>query len=130
MPVRLVDLRGFLCDKMRDIKTEISRRDREEETVGPVEHAAVTGDKIGEIFDTDHALDQRFFIPRKVDGFDSIIALGKLISVADLLGDDLGKEIFFGERRFYQFDHLLFGKTFVQRIDRLKRVFERLIVIQ
>ena len=44
---------------MRDIETEISRRDREKQTVGPIEHTAVTGDEIGEILDADHAFDQR-----------------------------------------------------------------------
>ena len=74
--------------------------------------------------------DQSFFVSRKMDGFDGKIALGKLISVAYLLCDDFRKKVFFGERRFYQSDHLLFGKTFVQRIDRLKRVLQRLIILQ
>ena len=43
-----------------DVENDVGRGDGEEQTVRPVEHAAVAGDQVGEILDVDHTLHQAF----------------------------------------------------------------------
>ena len=50
---------AVLCNQLSDVEAQIRRRDREKQTVGAIEHAAVSGDEIGKILYADHTFDQR-----------------------------------------------------------------------